>query len=339
MLIAWACAQPAGPASPSGPSPVDSANTARPSATSGPALTSLRIAYPSPGATQAPIWVAFERGLLREQGLDVELVFLSGTRTDQGVVSGETPIGFGVNVVPTRLSGADVLAIAGVITRMPFSLYARQGISTPQDLRGKTMVGTLPGASNTMATYLVLRRFGLEPGRDVFVQPTQGTAEQFTLLAQGLADAALLSPPASLKGDEVGLTRLATNAELNIPFMTTASGVMRAYAQAHPNIIDRFLRAYVNAVALARRDPASTKALIGKYSETDDAAILDETYSYFKDMWGQPDFRVPPESVESILRVLDVPGADTAQPQDFIDNHFVDELHNSGFIRQSGALN
>jgi hypothetical protein len=46
---------------------------------------------------------------------------------------------------------------------------------------------------------------------------------------------------------------------------------------------------------------------------------------------------VPPAVVQSILSVLDVPGAETAQPGDFIDNHFVDALDRSGFIRQVGA--
>jgi hypothetical protein len=38
-----------------------------------------------------------------------------------------------------------------------------------------------------------------------------------------------------------------------------------------------------------------------------------------------------------VLRVLDTPGADTARPEEFIDNRFVDELHSSGFVRQVGA--
>jgi cystathionine gamma-lyase len=48
--------------------------------------------------------------------------------------------------------------------------------------------------------------------------------------------------------------------------------------------------------------------------------------------------QAPVESVRSLLSVLDVPGAATARPEEFIDNRFIDELHQSGFIRQSGAL-
>ena len=66
--------------------------------------------------------------------------------------------------------------------------------------------------------------------------------------------------------------------------------------------------------------------------------MLAETYRYYREVWGRPDFRVQPEAVQSILQVLDLPGAATAQPADFVDNRFVDALHASGYVRESGAL-
>jgi NitT/TauT family transport system substrate-binding protein len=333
-------AAPTQPASvqPSAPSASAPALADATAPTSAGALIPIRIAYPAPAGAQAPIWVAYEQGLLREQGLDVELVFLSGTRTDQGVVSGETPIGFGVNVIPTRLSGADLIAIASVFNRMTYEVYGRPSMASPQDLRGKTMVATLPGALTSLATLVTLGYFGLEPHRDVSIQPTQGTAEQLTLMANGLADASLFSPPASFKAAQMGLTRLANMAEVDIPFVLAPIGTTASYMRDHPDIVRRFLRAYVASVALARRDRETTKALIGKYTDTDDMAILEDTYQYYRSLWGRPDFRVQPDGVASILRVLDMPGADTARPEEFIDNRFVDELHDSGFIRQSGTL-
>ena len=84
--------------------------------------------------------------------------------------------------------------------------------------------------------------------------------------------------------------------------------------------------------------PEVARALIAKYTQTDDMAQVDHAYRFYRDVWGRPDFRLPPAAVASVLRVLDTPGADTAKPDDFIDNHFIDELHDSGFIRQSGAF-
>ncbi|HZR99195.1 MAG TPA: ABC transporter substrate-binding protein [Chloroflexota bacterium] len=355
LLAAAACAPTAAPASKPAGAPPGSAPTASgasaptaggatsaPSAGSSAAPTpiAVRVAWAAPGGALTPVWVAYEQGILREQGLDAELVFLSGTRTDQGVVTGDTPIGFGANTIPTRLAGADIVAIAGVINRLSYTLFANpsSGVRAPQDLRGKTMVGTLPGSSSTSATLITLRHFGLEPGRDVQIQPTQGTPEQLTLVTQGLADASLFSPPTNLKALDLGLVPVANVTELNIPFMQTAIGITPAWGREHGEEVRRFLRAYVKAVAVARRDADGTKAAIGKYTQTDDQAVLDETYRYYRELWGQPDFRVPPEAVASILQVMDLPGAATANPTDFVDNHFIEEIAQSGWMEQVGAL-
>jgi NitT/TauT family transport system substrate-binding protein len=336
-----AASAPAAPASaPAASSPASGANPPSAGATSAPAPLAVRVAWAAPGGALTPIWVAYEQGLLREQGLNAELVFLSGTRTDQGVVTGDTPIGFGANTIPTRLAGADIVAIAGVINRLSYTLFAHpnSGVTRPEGLRGKTMVGTLPGSSSTSATLITLRHFGLEPGRDVQIQPTQGTPEQLTLVSQGLADASLFSPPTNLKAVELGLMPIANMTELNIPFMQTAVGIAPAWGREHGEEVRRFLRAYVKAVAVARRDADGTKAAIGKYTQTDDQTVLDETYRYYRELWGRPDFRVPPEAVASILRVMDVPGADTANPADFVDNRYVEELTQAGWMQQVGAV-
>jgi NitT/TauT family transport system substrate-binding protein len=302
-----------------------------------PALIPLRVAYAAVAAGMAPAWVAQDEGLFREQGLDVELVYLASTRTDQAVVTGDTPIGFGTNTVALRLSGADLVAIAAINSRMAYTVYALPGVSSMAELRGKSMVVTAAGASNTLASFITLRHFGLEPTRDVAIQPSGGTTEQLAMMAQGLADSALFSPPLSLRAAELGMVPLANMAELDIPFLLSAIGTTAAFARDHPEEVRRTLRAYVAAVALMRRDADLTKAVIGKYAQTDDAVALDATYRYYVSQWGRPDFRVQPAAVAAVLRVLDAPGADTAKPEEFIDNRFVDELHTSGFVRQVGA--
>jgi len=92
------------------------------------------------------------------------------------------------------------------------------------------------------------------------------------------------------------------------------------------------------ANAATQTNAAAAKAALGKYTQTDDPAVLDESYRYYRDLWGRPDFRVSPEAVRAMLAVIDAPGASAARGEDFVDNHFVDELHASGFVRESGAL-
>ncbi len=185
----------------------------------------------------------------------------------------------------------------------------------------------------------MLRHFGLEPHRDVAIQPTsRGSTEQLAVLMQGLADAGILVPPTNLQAVKLGLVPVFQLADRNIPFMQGTIATTESYTREAPEVIRRALRALIAAVALARAEPDAAKGLLGKYTQTEDPEVLDDSYRYYRDLWGRPDFRVSPDAVRSILSVLDVPGAATAQPQDFIGNRFVDELHASGFIRHSGAL-
>ncbi len=333
---ALACSPPAlAPAPPSTPAaPITGVAAAPPAA---PTSIPLRVAYAAASAGQAGAYVAYETGLFREQGLDVELLYLATTRTDQAIITGDTPVGFGANVVATRLSGADIVAVAGVIMRPTFTLYTRPEVTDPQGLRGKTLLVSSPGAANTLATLLALRHFGLEPHRDVALQPSPGIIEQVAMLSQGLADGAAIAPPGGLRLEEVGMVPLLKISDLGFPFIQNTVGTTERYAREQPDIVRRVLRAFVSAVALMRRDPETTKALIGKYTRTEDPVLLDETYRAYRDVWGRPDFRVDPAAVRTVLSVLDAPGADTARPEEFVDNRFIEELYQTGYIHQAGA--
>src|SRR5687768_15311560 len=176
------------------------------------------------------------------------------------------------------------------------------------------MATTQPGAASQLAALILLRHLGIEPHRDIELVRTSDPSATLAMVQQGLADSLLTGPPGSIRAVESGLTPLVNVADLGIPFMQTSVGVSQAYVREHAEEIRRYLRAYIAGVALARSDPEAAKASLAKWAQTDDPVVLDETYRYFSPIWGRPDFRVQPEGIASILRVLDVPGAATAQP-------------------------
>jgi ABC-type nitrate/sulfonate/bicarbonate transport system substrate-binding protein len=199
------------------------------------------------------------------------------------------------------------------------------------------VVTALPGSSNYVGTLLTLRHFGLDPSRDVQLQPTQSIVEQQTIMMQGLADGALFTPPASTRAVELGFVPVAQMAELNMPFLVTGIGVTPTYAREHAEEVRRFLRAAIAAVGFARREPEATKAIISKYTQYEDPVGLEESYRLYYGLWGRPDFRLSPAAIEPILRALDHPNAATARPEEFVDNRFVEELEREGFMQRVGA--
>jgi ABC-type nitrate/sulfonate/bicarbonate transport system substrate-binding protein len=104
-------------------------------------------------------------------------------------------------------------------------------------------------------------------------------------------------------------------------------GVREAWVREPRNhdLTLRFLRGLDEGRALAKSDPAVSKAALRKYAKVDDEAVLQETVEFYRDYF--PDnLEVPERSITSMLRLLDQPGAATADPKQFYDNSLVAEL-------------
>src|SRR5262249_16296366 len=80
----------------------------------------------------------------------------------------------------------------------------------PQDLKGKIVTGTRPGASADSALRLYLRRAGLVPDKDViFISVGDNQQGRMNALHRGSVSATVLSPPYSGMAKQFGLRELA----------------------------------------------------------------------------------------------------------------------------------
>src|ERR1051325_7905785 len=76
----------------------------------------LKVGYSSIGVGQSLVWVAKEAGLFKENGLDVQLIFVgSSSLLTQAVIAGDVPIAImsGTAAIGTSPAGSDVLLGAG----------------------------------------------------------------------------------------------------------------------------------------------------------------------------------------------------------------------------------
>ena len=107
----------------------------------------------------------------------------------------------------------------------------------------------------------------------------------------------------------------------------------RKYLKTNEATVRRFLRAYIEGAALAKRDKAFATRVMAKYLGTNDREILDDAYERVI-----LNLEIPPyptlEGFSVLLRTLEKPQpkALTAKPEDFLDARLVRELDKSGFI-------
>ena len=70
--------------------------------------------------------------------------------------------------------------------KLEYSVFAAPEIKTVQDLKGKIVTGTRPGASADSALRLILRKWGLEPGKDViFISVGESQQGRMNALKRG----------------------------------------------------------------------------------------------------------------------------------------------------------
>ena len=120
------------------------------------------ISYPSISGAQAVLWIAKETGIFRDNGLDVDLVYIGGgPRSMAALLSGQLQvIGTGGNaLVAANLNGAkDTVLIATTYNTLVFSLMTRANLKDAKELEGKTFGVTGIGSLSDFTLRTLLRR-------------------------------------------------------------------------------------------------------------------------------------------------------------------------------------
>ncbi len=302
-------------------------------------LNHLTISYPSISGAQAVLWIAKETNIFRDNGLDVDLVYIGGgPRSMAALLSGQLQvIGTGGNsLVAANLQGAkDAVLIATTYNTLVFSLMTRANLKEPKDLKGKTFGVTGLGSLSDFTLRTLLRRWALDPARDVVVRPMGGYPEILSGLQSGMLDGGIFSPPANVNAQALGYREFIDAGSTGIEYASTCYGTTRRFIREHREIVGQFMRALISAIHRFKTDKVGSLKIIQQYSKNRDPKILDETYRVYALQYLP---KAPYPTRNGVKTILDsfaestMPEAKRAEPEAFIDISFVQELEKSGWI-------
>ena len=298
----------------------------------------ISIGYASPSGVFAPVFVAQEQGLFKKYGLGVkELILLRGTgpAAAQMLVAGTAPIAaLGGALVEAAMRGGNLVYVASTSNNLIFSIYSRPEIARPEDLKGKTVAVDAKGGSIELATIVALKQYGLNLGKEVNAVYLGGPVAQLGALEKGIVDATTLSAPTTLRAKGMGLKELIDIGALKLNYVHTAIGVNRSFAKNNPEMVDAFLKAYIEALKITREEPALAQKAIAKYTGINDAEALRVTYETFLPAFQQRVPYVRRESVQGVLNFSSSPEAKSQRAEDFIDHSFLEKIEASGFVKK-----
>lgn len=296
------------------------------------------VTYAQPSGAFTPIWVAYEAGLFKKNGLNATLQLLTPQVSAQAVVSEEADFYTdGPDLINARLRGGQVKYFGGTIQQLVFQIWGAKEITTIKDLRGKTIAASTPRAALDTATREALKKNGLVPDKEVQILYVQTVPAILSSILGGKTAAGTLSAPNTLKAKESGLNLSVDVGKLNIPGVQVAYGTTEKYLKTRPNTVYTFLRAMAEGVVLSRKDASVAKKAIGKYAKIEDAPTVDGTYDAFAPYWAMS-LAVRAEAVRAQFEYLDekeFSNAKSADPKEFFDNSFVNALENRASSRKS----
>ena len=173
----------------------------------GQGLKKVRMGIQSTNIGFLPFHLAYHKGFYREQGLDLETIFMSTQAVNAAFVRGDLDYSAAVNgIIQGIVRGAPAKILACAVDRPLQSFIARKDIRAPRDLKGRKVAGSTTGGTATLMADAALKYFGLEPGRDVTVVTLRDN--RLTALESGTVDAALLGVPENIIAVEKGYNEL-----------------------------------------------------------------------------------------------------------------------------------
>ena len=302
----------------------------------------VRVALGSISVSSSLFPIAQQVGIFPKYGIDMEPIYFGGGMNSIAAVTSNSVQFLAAGATATvgaRLGGIDIMILTVQSNKFDYSVFAAPEIKTVQDLKGKIVTGTRPGASADSALRLYLKKNGLEPDKDViFISVAESQQGRMNALMRGGVSGTVLAPPFSNIARQAGYRELADLRKTDIEYAGNSIAANTPYIKSHPQVVENFLKGYIESLHFFRTQKERTVAGIMKFLRINDRSRAEEGYDYYYDLMPV----IPYANALGIRNVLQnlaprQPKAATANPEDFYDNTFLKKIEESGFTKPFGV--
>ena len=232
-------------------------------------LETVTAALTSKAFQYVPLVIAQERGYMKEEGLDLKLVFMQNAAGLQALIANQVQFsGSGSSALVAISKGnAPLKTVLAFNDQVLQWLVARPNIKSLRDLNGKKVATT--GVASIAAYMLrnILTQRNI-PKDIVLIDP--GPVNRLPSLLSGAVDAAIVSPEERYAALDQGMKDIMFfGKEVKNSWGTFATS--DRFLKEQPKQLAGFVRAVIKGLKIARQDRAGTIAAVAKFSELDKA--------------------------------------------------------------------
>ncbi|HLG70307.1 MAG TPA: ABC transporter substrate-binding protein [Chloroflexota bacterium] len=262
--------------------PAAGASTAASTAANG-QTTKLTASYSNLVADELPVWIAKDGGYFQKNGLDVTLNYIQSSTGIPALISGETQVfqGGGSETLSAAVGGADLEIVASITPVYPFALEVPASIQNANDLKGKKLGVSSFGSSSDIATRVALDKLGLDPNKDVSILQVGSESSRISALLNGAIQGGVAQPPARYDIEAHGFHSIYDLAAQHVPSANTAVVFKKSYADAHKDVVQKYVDSIVEAIAREKSDEGFSNQVLSKYLKLDNQDYLNRTWNYY----------------------------------------------------------
>ena len=301
-------------------------------------LVKVLAGYGSTDGAIAPLWFAKETKLFEKRGLDVRLVGMgTGSVSLRALIANDLEIASlsASGLVQAALQGADTIILSAALDGFVFKVFGTPDMTSPVQLKGKTLGVSRYGATSDFAVRLALKKWGLNPERDLSILQIGTTQDTLRAMQTKRLDAGVLSGTSSLIARKAGFRELGDLADLGLHYPMAPIGTTKSYIQKNEGLVKEFMLAYIEAIHDFKRDKEAALKVLKKYTRNDDFEVLEDSYGYYASKY----LSLPVPTVEGIRTILTelsttVPAAKNTDPEQFVAYKIAREIEASGFVKR-----
>lgn len=298
----------------------------------------LRIAYTSIAVVYGPLWLTKDAGLFKKYNIDPEFIYIAGGPPSlQALIAGDVQIAFTAAgaTVAANLQGSDVVLLGATIDSLPFELWSIPGIKESGQLKGTRLGVSRIGATTDFVARYLLKKWNLQPDKDVAIFQTGSGPQVFAALKGGSVQSGVLSAgPETLNAEAAGYYRLGDVSSSGLVYPFGPFAARQSFIKSHADLVGRFVRAYVEGLHRFKTDKSAALAVLEKYTKQKSSPATEKIYEIYSTKY----FKRAPEAtaagIQTILEELSAnrPLPSGVTPQRFVDSKFIRELVSSGFV-------
>jgi NitT/TauT family transport system substrate-binding protein len=298
----------------------------------------LRIAYTSIAVVYGPLWLTKDSGLFKKYGIDAEFIYIAGGPPSlQALIAGDVAISFtaGGATVAANLQGSDVVLLGATIDSLPFELWSVPSIKEPAQLKGTRLGVSRIGATTDFVARYLLKKWNLQPDKDVAIFQTGSGPQVFAALKGGAVQSGVLSTgPETLSAEAAGYVRLADISTSGLVYPFGPFAARHSFLKSQPDLVTRFMKAYVEGLHRFKTDKAAALAVLEKYTKQKTTPAAEKIYEVYATKYFKRAPEATPAAIQTILEELSAsrPLPPGVTPQRFAESRFIRELVASGFV-------